>query len=87
MEKEYIQYSKKVTKWGMTLVGILAAACLALVAFRDMPAYRVSAVVDLYTGFATVLGVTIGAYQGNSSIEKWTRARYQTEDDDDTAKG
>jgi len=24
-----------------------------------------------------VLGITIGAYQGNSSLEKWTRAKYQ----------
>ena len=23
------------------------------------------------------MGITIGAYQGNSSLEKWTNARYQ----------
>ena len=23
------------------------------------------------------MGVTIGAYQGNSSVEKWSKARYQ----------
>ena len=23
------------------------------------------------------MGITIGAYQGNSSLEKWTKAKYQ----------
>jgi hypothetical protein len=26
------------------------------------------------------MGVTIGAYQGNSSLEKWTKAKYQFEE-------
>ena len=76
-DKEYIQFSKRVTRWGMIMIGALIVMCLAIVALCDLPQYSINAVVSLYTSFATVLGVMVGAYQGNSSLEKWTKAKYQ----------
>lgn len=64
-DKDYIQYSKRFTKWGMILIGGVMVICLAIVAFCNLPQYSVQSIVSLYTSFATVLGVTIGAYQGN----------------------
>lgn len=92
LQKEYIQFSKRVTKWGMILMTVTVFACLAVIAFCGLDSHAVAAVSSLYTAFVTVLGVTIGAYQGNSSIEKWTKAKYQydellkkeDEDDDDS---
>lgn len=79
MNKDYVQYSKRVTKWAMILITFVMIACLAIVAFCDMPERNVGAIVSLFTAFSTVFGVTIGAYQGNSSLEKYSRAKYQYE--------
>ena len=76
MDKDYIQYSKKVTKWAMILIAIVMIACLSIVAFCGLAEYSISAVVSLFGTFGTVLGVIVGAYQGNSSIEKYTKAKY-----------
>ncbi len=76
-DKDYIQYSKRFTKWGMILIGAVMVICLGIIAFCGLPQYSVQSIVSLYSSFATVLGITIGAYQGNSSLEKWTRAKYQ----------
>lgn len=76
---EYIQFSKKVTRWGMILVTAVLVICILLITLRDFPQYIIAAINSLYTAYITIMGVTIGAYQGNSSLEKWTRAKYQFE--------
>ena len=76
----YIQYSKKVTKWAIITITVVIFACLAIVSFCDLPQYNVQAVVSLFTAFSTVLGVTIGAYQGNQTLEKYSRAKYNYEE-------
>ena len=45
MDKDYVQYSKRVTKWAMILIAFVMIACLAVVAFVDIPANNVNAVV------------------------------------------
>lgn len=79
MTLDYIQFSKKVTKWGMCLVTSILVLCVCLIAFNDFPQYTITAINSLYTSYITIMGITIGAYQGNSSLEKWTKAKYQFE--------
>ena len=74
---DYIQFSKRVTKWGIALVTITLIICLGLIAFGNFPQYTIAAINTLYTSYITIMGITIGAYQGNSSLEKWTKAKYQ----------
>ena len=74
---QYIQFSKRVTRWGIILVSIAFVLCLAVIAFRGLQQYAISAIGSLYTAYVTIIGITIGAYQGNSSLEKWTKAKYQ----------
>lgn len=76
IEKEYIQFSKKVTRWGMTLMTVSLMCCLAIIALCSLEQVAVNAIVSLYTAFSAVLGIIVGAYQGNSSLEKYARARY-----------
>jgi len=76
---DYIQFSKKVTKWGIILVTSMLILCLCLISFNNFPQYIVTAIHSLYTAYITIMGITIGAYQGNSSLEKWTKAKYQFE--------
>ena len=76
LQKDYVQFSKKVTRWGMTLMTVTLMSCLAIIAFCRLDSYAVNAIVSLYTAFSAVLGVIVGTYQGNSTLEKYTRARY-----------
>ncbi len=80
MDREYVQYSKKVTKWAMILIAFVMLACVAVISFLGIEEFRVHAVVSLFTAFSTVLGVTIGAYQGNSTLEKYSKAKYNYEE-------
>lgn len=44
-----------------------------------LPIEEIEVISRLYTTYVTIMGVTIGAYQGNSSLEKWTKAKYNFE--------
>lgn len=76
---EYIQFSKRVTKWGMILVSSMLFICIAIITFMRLTIEEVEVISRLYTTYVTIMGVTIGAYQGNSSLEKWTKAKYNFE--------
>lgn len=76
---EYIQFSKRVTKWGMILVSSMLFICIAIITFMRLPIEEIEVISRLYTTYVTIMGVTIGAYQGNSSLEKWTKAKYNFE--------
>ena len=76
---EYIQFSKRVTRWGIILVTITLFICFALITFFGLDAHRVTTIGQLYTTYITIMGITIGAYQGNSSLEKWANAHYNLE--------
>lgn len=73
---EYIQFSKKVTRWGIILVSCALIICLGIIAIFSVDPEIAATVSHLYSAYITIMGITIGAYQGNSSLEKWTKARY-----------
>lgn len=90
--KEYIQFSKKVTRWGIVLVTSILIICLAVIALFNVDPEVAVTISHLYSAYITIMGITIGAYQGNSSLEKWTKARYnftksleQKEEEEETA--
>jgi predicted tellurium resistance membrane protein TerC len=78
--KDYIQYSKRVTRWGIIMVTIAFILCLVSITFFTTQIEAISTIAKIYTAYITIMGVTIGAYQGNSSLEKWTKAKYQFEE-------
>ena len=54
--------------------------CLISIGFFADKVEAISTVASLYTAYITIMGITIGAYQGNSSLEKWSKAKYQYDD-------
>jgi predicted tellurium resistance membrane protein TerC len=76
---EYIQFSKRVTYWGIILVSFLFILSLVAITFFITMPEAISTISTLYAAYITIMGVTIGAYQGNSSLEKWVKAKYQYE--------
>lgn len=75
---QYIQFSKKVTRWGMLLSSLLLLCALIAIACFNLPKDSIVIIGKLYTSYATIMGIIIGVYQGNSTIEKWSKAKYQT---------
>lgn len=73
---EYIQFSKKVTGWGITLTTCMLAICIAVIAIFNINPEIAVTISHLYSAYVTIMGITIGTYQGNSSLEKWSKARY-----------
>lgn len=73
---DYIQFSKRVTRWGIILVSCALILCLGIIAIFSVEPEIAATVSHLYSAYITIMGITIGAYQGNSSLEKWTKARY-----------
>lgn len=78
---EYIQFSKRVTRIGMILVTVAFILCVCALIFFNLPVEAFPVITSLYTAYITIMGVTIGAYQGNSSLEKWSKAKYQYEEE------
>lgn len=73
---QYIQFSKLVTKWSIILVSFTLLICLAVISFFNLSQDAISVVGKLYASYIAVMSITVGAYQGNSSLEKWTKAKY-----------
>ena len=76
---EYIQFSKRVTYWGIVLVSTIFILCLIAITFFITMPEAITTISTLFAAYVTIMGVTIGAYQGNSSLEKWVKAKYQYE--------
>lgn len=79
---EYIQFSKRVTKWGMILTTAMFLVCMAvlLLVADGLHSSDLNIITTLFTTYITIMAVIIGAYQGNSSLEKWTKAKYQCQE-------
>ena len=78
-EKEYIAYSKRVTKWSLLGVFILVLVAIALCVFVCCDPNQINAVTSLVQIFATLAGVVVTGYFGRASVENFTARR-----DDDT---
>ena len=83
---DYIQFSKRVTRWGMILVSAVFVLCLIAVTFFVSQPEITSTIASIYTAYVTVMGITIGAYQGNSTLEKWSKAKYEYKEATDSTK-
>lgn len=73
---EYIQFSKRVTRWSMILVSVSLLCCLVVISFFNQSENAVNIIGKLYGSYVTIIGIIVGAYQGNSSLEKWAKAKY-----------
>lgn len=66
----------------MFAFGMYAVVCvltMAAVCFLYLPVEYLDALVSIHGGMATLCGVVITGYLGNSSVEKYSWAKYQYE--------
>jgi len=80
---EYIQFSKKVTQWGIIAISLGLFLCLLILTIFKVSEEIATILSRLYATYATTLGIIVGAYQGNSTLEKWSKARYNNDEYDE----
>ena len=78
--QRYIQYSKKITLFGMIqwcviAVSALAIAVVSMTAIGALNEYSVDVVKTVVIWAATVAFVSVGSYEINSAIEKSVKAK------------
>ena len=61
----------------MILVSLALLFCLASISFCNLSQDAISIIGKLYASYIAVMSITVGAYQGNSSLEKWVKAKYK----------
>lgn len=87
VNKEYIQFSKKLAKW--TIIALLAIVfcAYAIISFVDLGAEQVESVVEIVQAGTVAVGLVVATYMGNSGVEKVVHAKYKadqlTNGDDD----
>lgn len=59
---EYIQFSKRVTRWGIILVTCILIICLSIIAIFNVTSEIAVTISHLYSAYITIMGITIGAY-------------------------
>ena len=75
--KKYVQHSKKLATAALVLYFLVCAGCITLVAQLKLNSYELEAISNFHSSTATLCGVIITAYMGNSSIEKYSNQKYK----------
>lgn len=60
----------------MILSSLLLLCAILVIGFFKLPENIIIIIGKMYASYATIMGVIIGVYQGNSTIEKWSKAKY-----------
>lgn len=75
--KKYIQHSKKLATFALAIYFTVCVGCITQVAQLKLNSYEIDAMVSFHNSTATLCGVVITAYMGNSSIEKYGNQKYK----------
>lgn len=90
---KYIQHSKKLANWGQVQWIIIVFAVLLIQLIHPIEDNVVPIVEKIIVWSATLAGVTITGYMGNSSIEKYAERKFSLvnstleSDEEDSVQG
>ena len=73
---KYVQHSKKLANWGQLQWVIIIAAILIFLSVYPVEDNAVSIFEKIIVWSATLAGITVTGYMGNSSIEKYAEKKY-----------
>lgn len=89
----YVQHSKKLANWGQLQWVIIIAAILFILAVYPIEDNTVQIIEKIVVWSATLAGVTVTGYMGNSSVEKYAEKKFalvrsiNETDEDELAQG
>lgn len=73
---KYVQHSKKLANWGQLQWVIIIAAILIFLSVYPVEDNAVSIFEKIIVWSATLAGITVTGYMGNSSIEKYAEKKF-----------
>lgn len=76
VKTEYIQYSKKLAISGIVQWVFIVVLVLLIIILADLNAQEADVISSIVTWSATLAGVIVTGYMGNSSIEKYANKKF-----------
>lgn len=76
LKTEYIQHSKKLAISGIAQWVFIVAFVLLIIILADLNAQEADVINSIVTWSATLAGVIVTGYMGNSSIEKYANRKF-----------
>lgn len=73
---KYVQHSKKLANWGLLQWIIIISAILIILSVHPIEDNTVSIIEKIVVWSATLAGVTVTGYMGNSSVEKYAEKKF-----------
>lgn len=74
---KYTQHSKKLSIYGLTQWCIIAAAIIIVLLFADIGSQESEVLSSIVTWSATLAGLIVTGYMGNSSVEKYANRKFR----------
>lgn len=72
----YVQHSKKLANWGLIQWAIIVTIILVILAIFPIDENAASIIEKIIVWSATLAGIAITGYMGNSSIEKYANKKF-----------
>ena len=76
LKTEYTQYSKKLAISGIVQWVFIVAFVLLIIILADLNTQEADVINSIVTWSATLAGVIVTGYMGNSSIEKYANRKF-----------
>ena len=72
----YVQHSKKIATWGLIQFVAIVSAIMIILCFADISSVECDILTCIVTSSATLSGVAITGYMGNSAAEKYSAQKF-----------
>ena len=72
----YVQHSKKIATWGLIQFAAVVSAIMIILCFTDISSVECDVLTCIVTSSATLSGVAITGYMGNSAAEKYSAQKF-----------
>lgn len=78
--KVWVQRSKQLATWSQMIFGVVVILALAIFAFLQLDKEAIEGVKTIATSTASLTGVVVTGYMGNSGLEKYTERKCKMEE-------
>lgn len=76
LKTEHVQHSKKLAVIGFIQWGVIACLVIGIILFSEIDGNESEVLSGIITWSATLAGVAVTGYMGNSSIEKYADRKF-----------
>lgn len=76
LNRDYIQFSKKLAKWTIISLVFIIVCAYAIISFVGLDAEQIQSVVQIVQAGSVAITLIVASYMGNSGVEKMANAKY-----------